>query len=38
MTFAEKIDALDLIITVLKDHEKRLSDLIDRLKEVLEDA
>lgn len=31
MTLEEKIDTIDLIITALKEHEKRLSGLIDRL-------
>ena len=32
----EKIDALDLIINVLKEHEKRLDKLAEELKETLD--
>jgi len=31
MAYQEKMDTIDLIITVLKDHEKRLSAVVDRL-------
>lgn len=31
-----RIDVIDLIIVVLKEHEKTLSDSIDRLVEVVE--
>jgi len=30
MTFKEKLDALDLVIGVLKEHERNLDDLVDR--------
>lgn len=33
MTLAEKIDTVDLIITALKEHEKILSELIDKLND-----
>ena len=33
--FPEKMDALDLIITALKDHEKRLDDLYQRLEDIV---
>ena len=33
MSFKEKVDALDLIITALKDHEKRLDGIAERLAE-----
>ena len=32
--FQEKMDVLDLIICVLKDHEKNLSDLVDKLDDA----
>ena len=32
MSTTEKIDVLDLIINVLKDHEKRLDELIGKLE------
>jgi hypothetical protein len=32
--FDEKIDVIDLIIHVLKDHEKKLDELISRLEEI----
>ena len=34
--YREKVDALDLIIQVLRDHEKTLDELIGRLEEVFE--
>ena len=30
--FDEKIDVIDLIINVLKDHEKKLDELVSRLE------
>lgn len=33
-SFPEKMDALDLIITALKDHEKRLDELYQRLEDI----
>lgn len=36
MTFSAKIDALDLIIDVLKGHEKTLDSLIARLENALD--
>jgi len=35
MGFDEKVDVIDLIINVLRDHEKTLDDLIARLEEAL---
>jgi len=35
MSFDEKVDVIDLIINVLKEHEKTLDDLISRLEEAL---
>jgi len=35
MSFDEKVDVIDLIINVLKEHEKTLDELISRLEEVL---
>jgi hypothetical protein len=34
---SEKINALDLVITVLKEHEKTLDSLIEKLEDVLKD-
>lgn len=36
MSFTEKIDALDLIIEVLKDHERKLDEVSQRLENILE--
>lgn len=36
--FPEKMDALDLIINALKDHEKRLDEISHQLQNVLQDA
>jgi len=35
--FQEKIDVLDIIISILKDHEENLSKIIDRFDSVCED-
>ncbi len=35
MSFDEKVDVIDLIINVLKEHEKTLDELISRLDEIL---
>ena len=35
MSFIEKMDVLDLIISVLQDHEKTLDQLITRLEKTL---
>ena len=35
MSFDEKVDVIDLIINVLKDHEKTLDELIFKLEEAL---
>ena len=32
----EKLDVLDLVIAVLREHEKRLDELVSRLERVLE--
>ena len=34
MTFTEKIDTLDMIISILQEHEKHLDELITRLEKV----
>ena len=36
MGFEEKVDVIDLIINVLRDHEKSLDDLVSRLEKTLE--
>jgi hypothetical protein len=35
--FTTKIDVLDFIINILKEHEKSLSALVDRLEEQVQD-
>jgi len=35
---ADKIDVLDFIINVLKEHEKELSELVDRLEDLLKET
>ena len=32
MSFTEKIDVLDLIINVIKEHEEKLDELVERLE------
>jgi len=36
MSFTEKIDVLDLLINILRDHEEKLRDIVDRLEIVTE--
>ena len=36
MSFDEKVDVIDLIINVLREHEKNLDDLVSRLEKALE--
>ena len=38
MSLTDKMDAIDLIITALKEHEKRLDDVVARLEEVTASA
>jgi len=38
MSLSEKIDVLDLVIDVLREHEKRLDELISRLEKIVEKA
>ncbi|MBS7638007.1 hypothetical protein KEJ49_03845 [Candidatus Bathyarchaeota archaeon] len=38
MNFDEKMDAIDLIINVLREHEKSLDELVSRLEELLSKA
>lgn len=35
MSYSQKIDALDMVITVLKEHEKELDRLVGRLEKAL---
>ncbi|MGD2200465.1 MAG: hypothetical protein PVJ38_02390 [Candidatus Bathyarchaeota archaeon] len=35
MSFVDKVDALDLIIETLKDHEKALNDIVSRLDTLM---
>ncbi|HUV55131.1 MAG TPA: hypothetical protein VMW03_08000 [Candidatus Krumholzibacteriaceae bacterium] len=34
MSFTEKIDVLDLIINVIKEHEEKLDELVERLEKT----
>ena len=34
MSFTEKIDVLDLIINVVKEHEEKLDELVERLEKI----
>ena len=36
MSYVEKVDVLDLIIEVLKEHERKLDELTERLERVLD--
>jgi len=36
MSLSQKVDVLDLIIDVLKEHEKKLDELISRLERIVE--
>jgi len=36
VSYTEKMDVLDLIITVLKEHEKNLDDIARRLEKALD--
>ena len=38
MSLSQKVDVLDLIIDVLKEHEKKLDELISRLEKIVEKA
>ena len=35
MDFTQKIDVLDMVITCLREHEKKIDDLIDRLEKAV---
>jgi len=35
MSFTEKIDVLDLLIQILKDHEEKLDQLVERLENTV---
>lgn len=37
MSFAEKVDILDLLINCLKEHEKKMGELVGRLEELIDD-
>ena len=37
MSFIEKVDALDLIISVLREHERALDEKLDRLDGLIDD-
>ena len=36
MSFTEKIDVMDLLISVLKDHEEKLDELEERFEKLVE--
>jgi len=36
MSFTEKVDVLDLLINILREHEEKLDDLVERLEMVVE--
>ena len=38
MDFTTKIDALDLIIEILKDHEGELNNLVEKLEKIIPDG
>jgi len=38
MSLSQKVDVLDLIIDVLREHEKKLDELIGRLEKIVEKA
>jgi len=38
MSYTEKIDVLDLIIQILNEHEKKLSEIVERLEKIAEQA
>ncbi|GAH48951.1 unnamed protein product, partial [marine sediment metagenome] len=35
MSFTEKIDVLDLLINVLREHEEKLDELIERMEQIV---
>ena len=35
MSLTEKVDVLDLIISVLKEHEEKLSEITDRIESIV---
>ena len=35
-SYGTKIDAMDLIINVLREHEKTLDELVEKMEEILE--
>ncbi len=38
MSLSQKVDVLDLIIDVLREHEKKLDELISRLEKIVDKA
>lgn len=36
MSFPEKVDVLDLLINILREHEKKFDELVSRLEEVVD--
>lgn len=37
MSFTEKIDVLDLLINIIKEHEEKLDQLVERIEILLAD-
>ncbi|GAH95118.1 unnamed protein product [marine sediment metagenome] len=35
MSFTEKIDVLDLLINVLREHEEKLDELVERMEQII---
>jgi len=38
MSFTQKIDALDMIIEILKDHEGELNNLVEKVEKIIPDG
>ena len=36
--YTQKIDVLDLLINILKEHERKLDELVGRIERLLEEA
>lgn len=36
MSFTEKIDVLDLLVNILKEHEQKLDEIVERLETLTE--
>lgn len=38
MSFTEKIDVLDLLINILREHEEKMDKLVTRLEQIIENV